>query len=369
MSKPITSRVKRSPLFKYYPSALKQTELGEASKRGGTLEGDDKNVKEDVKGKRTDYVHKGPMGMKDEERIGICKGTIKGDKSKVHCDDVVVGTKETVTKGDDIDYDTTIMQTNEGRILEPWEQNRLRRNTKSANRDVRRSKIKLGRNERKLARMKKRGKDSGSRYERLTAKKEENIAELATNKAAAANDLLARKSGGKQGETYQKADTIKTKGQEEPEVQLAQAKREAIRKAKDKENTNAANEVAKETIKDNVAKANNITTGQSGLVGEPVTVNLSGGFGDPADLYQKSDYSGMAMTRKGYNMKAKSPATKKLQGAQNTLPQHLQDTIKATPESPAKIDPMTIMMLANTVKSRSSNKMRSGFKMKGYGKK
>ncbi len=333
MSKPITSRVQRSPFFKYHPSALKDTELGEASKRGGTEKGKDKTVKEDVKGKRTDYVHEGPMGMKKEERIGICNGTIKGDKSKVHCDDVVVGTKETVTKGDDIDYDTTIMQTNKGRILEPWEQNRLRRNTKSANRDVRRSKIKLGRNERKLARMEKRGKTSGGRYERLKAKKEENIAELATNKAAAANDLLARKSGGKQGETYQKADTVKTKGQETPEVQLAQAKREAIRKAKDRENTNAANEVAKETAKDNVAKANNITTGQDGLgVGKPITVNLSGGFGDPADLYQKSDYSGMAMTRKGYNMKAKSPATKKLQGSQNTLPQHLQDAIKAAPD-------------------------------------
>ena len=30
-------------------------------------------------------------------------------------------------------------------------------------------------------------------------------------------------------------------------------------------------------------------------------------------------------------MYAKSPATKKLQGAQNKLPQHLQDAIKAAP--------------------------------------
>lgn len=35
--------------------------------------------------------------------------------------------------------------------------------------------------------------------------------------------------------------------------------------------------------------------------------------------------------KKGYAQKAKSPATKALKGAQNTLPQHLQDAIKAAP--------------------------------------
>lgn len=35
--------------------------------------------------------------------------------------------------------------------------------------------------------------------------------------------------------------------------------------------------------------------------------------------------------KKGYTQKAKSPATKALKGAQNTLPQHLQDAIKAAP--------------------------------------
>jgi hypothetical protein len=52
------------------------------------------------------------------------------------------------------------------------------------------------------------------------------------------------------------------------------------------------------------------------------------------------------MKPSAFKMKGKSPATKKLQGAQNTLPQHLQAAIKAAP-----------------------GKQRSGFKMKGYGKK
>jgi len=86
--------------------------------------------------------------------------------------------------------------------------------------------------------------------------------------------------------------------------------------------------------------------------------------------YKPGQYSqGITMKPSAFKMKAKSPAAKKLQGNQGSLPQHLQDSIKAAPESPAKIDPMTMMMVANAVKGRSSNKMRSGFKMKGYGKK
>jgi hypothetical protein len=52
----------------------------------------------------------------------------------------------------------------------------------------------------------------------------------------------------------------------------------------------------------------------------------------------KSD-SGVKMKPSAFKMHAKSPATKKLQGAQNTLPQQLQDAIKAAPgkmKSPMK---------------------------------
>lgn len=55
----------------------------------------------DVMGKRTNYVHEGPMGMTDETRKGICDGSIKGDKSKVHCDDVVVEKGTEGTPGTD----------------------------------------------------------------------------------------------------------------------------------------------------------------------------------------------------------------------------------------------------------------------------
>jgi hypothetical protein len=80
---------------------------------------------------------------------------------------------------------------------------------------------------------------------------------------------------------------------------------------------------------------------------------------------------GITMKPSAFKMKGKSPATKKLQGAQNTLPQHLQDAIKA---APAKLGPLAAIAgkavlgaLAN--KAVSPGKQRSGFKMKGYGKK
>jgi len=75
-----------------------------------------------------------------------------------------------------------------------------------------------------------------------------------------------------------------------------------------------------------------------------------------------------------YKMKGKSPATKTLQGNQGKLPQHLQDSIKAAPEAPAKLGPLAAIagkaiVGALASKVASAGKMKSGFKMKGYGKK
>lgn len=338
MSTPITSKIKRSPFTKTDPP------LGKKVKVGGTLEGDDKEITVKTK------TPKKTLKQAYIDRRPEYKELSFEDYSKVAKKDKLFGTsggtkevKKTI-KGDDVDYDTTLMQSNQGTILEPYERARLTRNTKQTNRDVRRSKIKLARNKRKLARMEKRGKTSGSRYDRLTAKKQENKSELAVNKTAASNQALAVASGGKQGDKYQKEDTIVTRGQR-GDKQLADAKQAAIRKKRkddqaaeaakqqsDKDATDKANKVADDDAKNKEAKTNNITTSEQGLgVADPAAVNLAGGFGDPLDLYSSTDYSSPFAKRQGYSMKAKSPATKKLQGAQNTLPQFLQDSIKATP--------------------------------------
>ena len=70
---------------------------------------------------------------------------------------------------------------------------------------------------------------------------------------------------------------------------------------------------------------------------------------------------------------AKSLA-EKLQGNQGSLPQYLQDSIKAAPESPAKLGPLAAIAAKAVIgkvagKLMSPGKMKSSFKMKGYGKK
>ena len=75
----------------------------------------------------------------------------------------------------------------------------------------------------------------------------------------------------------------------------------------------------------------------------------AGGFDKQREVLASSTAK---MKSSPYKMAPKSPVAKKLQGNQGRLPQHLQDAIKAAPESPAKLDPMTMMMLVNAVKGK-----------------
>jgi len=388
MSNPITSRVKRTALFKYHPSPNKQTDkekLGDSVKVGGSEAGPDKVIETDVMGEQTDFVADKDKREKDPEkwektRKGICDGSIKGDKSKVNCDDVVVDKKKETVKGDDLDYDTTLMQSNTGTVLQPWEQAKMISNIKRSGRNVRKATNKLDKATNKDKKyIKKHDKNNDGKldeseidqmptgflgifgnkkkaYQRNAARLEENKVEKDALDAMQKNTGLAAASGKVQGGTYQKADTEVTKGQRTPEQQKAEAKRLAIKKAKedkaakDKADTEAAKKVANDAVKQNVAETTGVTTGQAANAigtGENTAINLGGGYGSALDLYKTSSYGPVAtMTRKGYNMKPSSPATKKLQGSQNKSPQHLQAAIKAAP----------------------GKKMRSGFKMKGYGK-
>jgi hypothetical protein len=362
---PITSRIKRSPLLKGSP--YKQTETPEASV---VSPGEDQVIETDVMGEKTDYVHKGEMGMTEETRKGICDGSIKGDKSKVHCDDVVVGKKKETVEGEDILAPTYSKRT--GDVQTNFEGRQLGRQTKFKNRYVRQSKNKLAKAKDKMANFKKKyskpGKDADGnptsvftapkpgekgykQYMRLDSKVTENENELADFKAGSSNQAEVMRSGKTIGKNYRMdEDRRDTAADQTKDERIAQVRAE-----------NAA--------------ANNIVT--SGQAVNAVEVNNNTGSGDgaietKADTTKYGEYEtkpAPTNMRSAFKMKAKSPAAKKLQGNQGKLPQHLQDAIKSAPESPAKIDPMTIMMVANAVKSKSSNKMRSGFKMKGYGKK
>ena len=162
------------------------------------------------------------------------------------------------------------------------------------------------------------------------------------------NQTLARESGRQAGEEYYKGDRDRGLGEQSDPEQKAQFKRDAIKKkkaekaaaaaaekaAKDKAELDAAKKVADEENEQKEADAQGVTTGQSTNaigVNDITPMALGGGYGSGLDLYKTSTYTPLAMTKKGYSMKAKSPATKKLQGAQNTLPPHLQAAIKAAP--------------------------------------
>ena len=365
---PITSRVKRSPLLKGSP--YKQTKTPEASV---VSPGEDETITKDVMGEKTDYVHKGEMGMTDETRRGICDGSIKGDKSKVHCDDVVVGQEEETVKGEDILAPT--YSERQGDVQTNFEGRQLGRATKFKNRYVRQATNKLAKAEDKMANFQKKfskpgvdkdgkptlkftapkpGEKGYKQYMRLDSKVTENKNELADFKAGRSNQAEVMRSGKTIGKSYRMdEDRRDTAADQTKDERIAQVRAEQA----------AANDIVTSGQAVNAVEVNNSSVNSTAQ--ESAADNTE---------YGKYETKKPAPTnmRSAFKMKAKHPSIAKLTAAQGKLPQVIQDAIVAKESkasSPAKIDPMTIMMLANAVKSKSSNKMRSGFKMKGYGKK
>ena len=330
---PITSSLKRTAFqLRSVAKQTKKGKLGEVATGGGSGEGSTKTIEEDVMGEDTNYVHKGKKGMTDATRKGICDGSIKGNKSKVNCGDVVVDKKETVVKEDGVDFDVDYQKSNQGRFLTYDQQRDSDLNVKRAGRNTRVSGNRLDKTNRKLAKLAEKGITSGRRFDRLTRRQKENTEELAAFESGQANTKLAVDSGGAQGERYQKADTDVTVGEQSQEKQLAEKKRLAEKAARDE-------------AKQNVAESEGVTTGQSGgAVGtgggqatNAVDPGSSAGGMFDVGAFAPTDYSkilqGNSVAQKrGYGMKAKSVATKKLQGAQGKLPSHLQAAIKAAPD-------------------------------------
>ena len=363
MSKPITSRVKRSPLFKYSP--LKQDTPATA---GGSEEGvttiknvdsekveTKKNYAKDEQVCSNEYKAKTGKGGPGSKECQAWKDTSDAQKKKAEttttekCPEGSTGTPpncKVETKEDDLDYEGTLQTAKQGRVLEPWEINRLKRGTRKATNERDQAARRLDRNKGVTFTD---GKyvlnTNATAKERRKFNKQNDRFIDADNTAK--NQTLARESGRKAGEEYYKGDRDRGLGEQSDPEQKAQFKRDAIKKnkaekaaaaaadkaAKDKAAIEAAKKATQEENEQATAEAENVTTGQStSTVGIDVApISLGGGFGAGLDLYKQSSYTPLVMTKKGYSMKAKSPAAKKLQGAQNTLPPHLQAAIKAAP--------------------------------------
>jgi hypothetical protein len=339
---PITSSLKRTAF--QLRSVAKQTtdptpNASVVSQEADTTEtitvpGKDTKVKKKYVGAANDacsaeYIAKNGKGACDkyealpqEQKDAGNFDTVKGKDEE----------KEIIVKGEDVIADTYSKR--EGKVQTNFDGRQIGRATKFKNRYVRQSKIKLGRANDRMANFQKKYMKDGvftapkagdkgyKKYIRLEAKQTENTNELADFESGAANQAEAVRSGKSIGSTTRRdVDRQDTAGDQTPEQRLAQVRAE--KRASD-------------------AAANNIITESTGQSTQAIEAPAMGGPKGQFDVGETEEFDPTKFgqysapnKKRGYGMKAKSVATKKLQGAQGKLPSHLQAAIKAAPERTA----------------------------------
>jgi len=358
MNLPITSRVKRSAILK--TSALKQTaeEIAKKSAQqggnlpptsivgeGGTTTIETPGVKttENLEALNATKIDLGPDYKPSAAETARANAEVAAAKAA----DEEASSKPTVTTIEEPDVEAQTAKKREGKVQTNFEARQLGRQTKFKNRLARQSKIKQAKNTAKGGgtfdeegnyvkgtKLKGKAKRQFIKDAKLKAKAEENRRETSDFESAADNQSEVMRSGKTIGQTTRR-DTDRT----DTTADMSKPELIATERARLK--------------RERLAEENNITTSGDKAI-------------DPD--------SPATMKPSVYKMKGKSPATKTLQGNQGKLPQHLQDSIKAAPEAPAKLGPLAAIagkaiVGALASKAASAGKMRSGFKMKGYGKK
>ena len=327
MNLPITSRLKRV-------SIAKQT--NPKAKVSGNIEGNPKTIKTPKRTDKEAYALRGEeyKDLNFDDFIKVAR------KSKLY--GTSGGTE--IVPGDGLDYSAVEKVKTEGTVLRPTTVRRLSRGVKKSGRDVRQSQNKLNATKRKLQKLKDAGITSGKKFDRLTSKFDENTSELESFKGIRDNVSKGAKSGKGFDRSFVSGQRDVLLGEKGPEQQKVIARNEAKKKQK-------------------VAAQNRLTTaGQfkqsSGSINPEGDSSESSfdyerftgdaGMGEAIRLATSPRALGDTNTVKKpsiSNMKEKSIAYKTLKGGQNKLPTQLQNAIKAAP-----------------------GKMKSSFKMKGYGK-
>ena len=206
MQLPITSRVKRSPLFKTDPKA----------KRGGVNEGEDVEVevKEKVKGDEVEKLAETPEEIAKYKKYLQDVEDGKVERNTRYDDKEITTTK--IEKGEDTPYEGTLMEKTTGRRLGPQEIRANQRSTKKLQRDIRRAKIKAAKR-----------KGTLTPELRKQYKAEEADAELADFEAAAKNQSSAMASGKVRNESFISGQRERLQGEDKPQEQTAEFKRKA----------------------------------------------------------------------------------------------------------------------------------------------
>ena len=328
--KPITSRIKRSPLFSYGESPAKQTAKG-----GSTITGDDKEIieKKEVRTQASKDFESKCYNADGSRKRGVSGCTWADEEgTEAPSETEIVETKKTV-EGDkkDIEFDVMEMQ-REGTMLEPWEASRQARTQKSASRRRGSARRKMGKYGSFTT--DESGKEIFKANPNLSEKEKRRLQKAQDSYDVQSNIITNVKKGTKQGvkanQKFERGQRKVPLGKRGEDQQKAQAERTARI-----ESDRAEGELTGKS------------SGQAGGAIDVGAVNPFAGFGNistpplvtPTVNYMDLLTSPANMNKKGYKQKAKSPATKTLKGAQNTLPQHLQDAIKAAPgkmKSPMK---------------------------------
>ena len=329
---PITSRLKRTSF--QLRAVAKQTDTPNAKVVGKgedttetitkTTTSEDPNL--------TSFKNKcGKYGGKNSA-AAAADGCVWDDKAKDPEPVTTTTEEDVVVKGEDVIADTYSKR--EGKVQTNFDGRQIGRGTKFKNKYVRQSKIKLGRANDRMANFQKKYMKDGvftapkagdkgyKKYIRLEAKQTENTNELADFESGAANHAEAVRSGKSIGSTTRRdVDRQDTAGDQTPEQRLAQVRAE--KRASD-------------------AAANNIITESTGQSTQAIEAPAMGGPKGQFDVGETEEFDPTKFgqysapnKKRGYGMKAKSVATKKLQGAQGKLPSHLQAAIKAAPERTA----------------------------------
>lgn len=268
----------------------------------------------------------------------------------------------------------------QSRVLQPWEIGRLNRGVNKNTRMVNLASKRLDR----LGAV----RDSDGNYtlpEGASAKQqrkfEKQNARLKAGRSQVKNSQIAINSGRGAGELVRSGQ--RNTGQDELEggekaqrkFLLEKAKREAAEKAAlENKKNEAANDQGIVTSANSQA-AGAIDVASNAATGEAPAAGQAAGAIDPGKYVDPNAKSGLK-ARSAYKMTSKHPSIAKLTAAQGKLPQVVQDAIVAkeakgqAKPSPGKfIDPMTMMAVKGLAgKMKSSNKSRSGFKMRGYSK-
>jgi hypothetical protein len=307
MSKPITSRIKRSPLLKYSPLKNDEEEKNKIATGSKTEKGKDETVTEIVK------TPKKSLQEAYKDRGSEYKDLSFEEYSKVAKADPLYGTsggeKEITTtkKGEDKTYDVKLKTTQEQDVLQPWEVRQQLRAGKRADREVNKYRRKMS----KYGTFNKEGKftpkEGLSQKELRKLDQAQGAYGRATNVSARVDEGAG--SGYRAGERIKrKEDRFVTTGEQEKPEQIAQGVKEQKKREQIAEQAGLTVDQAPKAIE----------------AGPNPFANMDAAKGLTTLDYEVGQYY------TPFNSK-KSPLSKALKGDQYKLPQHLQQAIKAAP--------------------------------------